>query len=199
MRSAALPSRRLLKRLLLCAVLLVPAGVVASACSSGGGEAAGPGGSPLTATTSKAEQKNAYMQAFSDMQANLEDPSAPPIATSIKKGDRAALIASSQRWDDAIAALTAITPPDDIKVEHAKLIAAMRELSKSNFAMAKAAPHAQQVRMIYQRALSSKASIAYGDALNAIQKAGYPILDQPSTAAGTADPLANAGDAGGSA
>jgi len=53
------------------------------------------------------------------------------------------------------------------------------------------------VQAIYKKALNSAASKAYGDALQKIQDAGYPVLDQPSTSAGTADPLGSAGAAGG--
>lgn len=197
MRSAILQTQRVATRLLIAALILLPSGVVSAACSTGGGDAAGPGGGSLIPAKSADQQKAEYMQSFGAMQAALEDPSAPPTDTAIKQGNKTALISSSQRWDGAIAALSSITPPADIKIPHEQLIAAMKELSKANFAMASAAPNARRVQAIYKKALNSAASKAYGDALQKIQDAGYPVLDQPSTSAGTADPLGSAGAAGG--
>lgn len=187
-------TRRLIAAALVCALTLALAG-----CSSGGD--AGP--SKLISSTSAEQLKADYMQSFGDMQAQMEDPNAPPVELSIKKADKEALIAAAQHWDAATAAAAAITPPADIKAAHRQLVVSMKALAKWNFLIAKAAPNRTQTQALYKKAAASQAAAQYGQALDAIQKAGYPVLDGASgstangVASGTADPLSNAGGPGG--
>jgi hypothetical protein len=164
-----------MRRALAMALCVLLAGMGAAAC----GDDQGPGGPGVDASTSDAQSKENYEQAMDQMRAQLENPQAPPPQMSINKGNRNQLLDLAQRWDAATATVKSITPPDDIKAEHADLVKAMEQLGNWNRRIAAAAPNKARTRKLGKQAKNSAASKAFGEAVRAIEAKGYHVMTAP--------------------
>lgn len=164
-------------------LLVLASATLATGCNAGGEPPESTGGLGSAANDQRQSQKLAYEDQMERMITALDDPEAPELQRSVNQGDRRQLAAAAQRWDAAIGMAEAATPPEEVAKTHAELVAAMKELSRWNHRIAKAAPNKTRTRRLAKKAQNSPAAKRYGKAIDDLQARGYtigpPLQDEP--------------------
>lgn len=173
-------------RLRRIALVTTVAGAVALAGGCGAGADSGlpPLGTSLSASND--QRKADYEKSMEQMRASLDAPSAPAPERSIRLGKRSDLIEMAQRWDQAIAIVQSVKPPDDIAVQHKRMVAAMKDLSGWNHRIVQAAPNAKRTQALGAAAQKSAAAKSFRRSMTAIEELGYHVL---SSSEGPGDPM----------
>ena len=173
------------KRAASIVLLLAAAMVIGSGCGGREGSA-GPYKGGLDKRADEQQVKSRYAESFGRMFATIEDAQAPPVQMSINTANRTQLISNAERWDKAIAVISAATPPKDAKAAHEQLVQSMEELSEWNRRIADAAPNRSQTKKLARQAKKSSSAKHFGEAVDKLTTLGYgPSSDEPLSDVGS--------------
>lgn len=142
-------------------------------------------GSPELEKQSYAEGVNRALQQLGSAQAP------DSFGKAVDTGNKRQLQASAIAWDQGVASLQQLDPPDDAVAANTKLLKAVQGLATWNKRLIAAAPNKQRVQALARQAAASPDSKAYGAAACELQGLGYNI--GLAEACGGGSPLDSAG------